>query len=273
MNEKIRLAEKNDIPALCEIWEKCFSDSREYIELFYKNNFERIKIFAYCEDGKPVSMLHLIDADLIKKEKRQAAKFIYATGTLPNYRKNGCMSALIKFVTDLADKDSFALFLKPSSPAASKFYKSFGFEEKSALNIVSINPADSKPLTAFDLSFIEYNRMRETAFNEISHIKWDDAHIKWCVEENEYFSGKTLGINYDNKEYFLMGYPENNELVINETDLSVNQLNEISASLCDVFGTKTVKAYMPVCDEGDNYVSVLLYNLQTDRPYINMIMI
>ena len=274
MNDNIRLAEKDDISALCEIWSSCFSDGKEYIELFYKNNFDRIETLVFRLDEKPVSMLHLIDADLIYKNKSQKAKFIYATGTLPDYRKKGCMSALIKQITAEAKKGGWALFLKPSSPATAKLYKSFGFEEQAALNLITVFPDEKKPISVYNLLQSEYNRMREDAFHNVSHVKWDDAHIKWCIDENEYFSGKTLGVKYDNKDYFLLGYPEDNALIINETDLSVNQLKSISGSLCSIFGTEIIKAYSSAaCGEGEESVSVMLYNSTIDNPYINMIMI
>ena len=270
----IRYAEKNDIPALCEIWESCFNDSREYIELFYHNNAQRIKALVLCADGKPVSMLHIIDSTLKDKDTEQPALFIYATGTLPDYRKKGCMSALIKYVTDMADERGYALFLKPSSESTARLYKSFGFKEKDALNLVSITPCENQLFSVDSLKFNEYNRMREAAFCNAPHAMWDDAHIKWCVLENEYFSGKTLEIIYDNKSYFLLGYPEGNALIINETDLSVKQLKKISRQLCDMFGTEIIKAYMPAsCEEGESTVCAMLYNSHIDNPYINMIMI
>lgn len=274
MDSIIRPAVKEDIPALCEIWKQCFPDSDDYIKLFYKNNFERIKILAFYADGKPVSMLHLIDAELKDGNEIQAAKFIYATGTLPEYRRKGCMGALIKQITADADKGGYALFLKPASPATAEYYKRFGFEKTAFLNLVTLTPNEKQPLTVFDLTYEKYNRMREDAFCGVSHIKWDGAHIKWCIEENEYFSGKTLGIKYKNKDYFLLGYPERGSLIINETDLSLNELSEISGSLCGIFGTERIKAYMPDhCEEGEKITSSLLYNTNTNNPYINMIMI
>jgi GNAT superfamily N-acetyltransferase len=275
MDSGIRPAEKQDIPALCEIWEQCFDDSREYIELFYQSNFDRVKTLVYCRDGRPVSMMHLIDAVFRDGEKCQPARFVYATGTLKEYRNKGSMSALIKHITEAADKDGYALFLKPSSPSTEEFYKSFGFKPETALNTVNITPAENSPLTVWDISYSDYNRMREAAFDGALHVQWDDAHISWCIDENEYFSGKTLGIKYENKDSFLMGYPENGTLVINETDLSVKELSKISGALCGIFGTKRIKAYIPSAPgaEGEKAVTALLYNSRTDNTYINMIMI
>lgn len=272
MNDCIRLAVKEDIPALCDIWQECFPDSREYIELFYRNNFDRINVLACIEGGKPVSAVHLIDASLINNNIAQPAKLIYATGTLPQYRKRGYTSALIKHAVAEAKESGYALFLKPSSPATAEFYKSFGFEEGAALNIISPEVSGGQKFSIYDLDADEYNAMREAAFSDISHIKWDMAHIDWCIKENEYFSGKTLGINYNGKDYFILAYPEDKALIINETDLSVEALGEIGGALCEIFGTEQIKAYMPAAPCEGN-VSILLCNAKITNPYINLIMI
>ena len=58
----IHMAERRDIPALCEIWETCFHDPYDYVRLFYRENFDHISVPVYAEAGRPVSMLHLFDA-------------------------------------------------------------------------------------------------------------------------------------------------------------------------------------------------------------------
>jgi GNAT superfamily N-acetyltransferase len=275
MGEGIRFAKKQDIPALCEIWKQCFSDSQEYIQLFYNKNFERIKILAYFVNEKPVSMLHLVDASFENKAEHQRARLIYATGTLPEYRKKGYMGELIKAATKEAKNEGTALFLKPSNSSLLSYYDKFGFVTAFSFKTVEIIPKEKQELSFFELSDDEYNKMREEAFSDVPHVKWDNAHIKWCIEENEYFLGKTLGVKIDNKDYFLMAYPENNTLVINETNLCVNQLKAIGACLCEAFNTDMICAYMPesLCDEGEKTISNLIYNSKISNPYINMIMI
>ena len=275
MNKSIRLAKKQDIPALCDIWKQCFSDSEEYIQCFYKNNFERISVLAYYVNDKPVSMVHLINASFESDIKHQEAKFIYATGTLPQYRKNGYMGTLLEELTKKARDEGFALFLKPSSSELLGYYEKFGFVADSAFQLINISPGKIKLFPCRSLSDNEYNIMREKAFANIPHAKWDNAHIDWCINENELFYGRTLGIKFDNGEYFLLGYPENNTLVINETNLDVEQLKEASAFLCSLFRTKKIAAYMCniTCKEGEKTIPNLIYNSNFNNPYINMIMI
>ena len=275
MNTIIRSAQKKDIPALCKIWAQCFNDSEEYINYFYSENFSRIEILVFCVDEKPVSAVHLLSASFTDGDKSQKAKLVYATGTLPERRKNGYMGELIKNACEEAKQKGYALFLKPSSPPLVDYYKKFGFEIASRFSLATIYPADTQGKTFSEISYEEYNKMRNMVFSNMPCVKWENEHLKWCVEENEFFGGKTLAITLDGEEHFIMAYPEEKTLVITETSLSYKQLKQISADLCDIFASKLIKAYMPFgsCEDGEDIISAVIYNSQICNPYVNLILI
>lgn len=274
MENGIRLAREGDISQLCAIWKQCFSDSEEYVRCFYRRNFERIQVYAYCVEDTPVSMLHLMDASLEGAGERRQAKFIYAAGTLTAHRRKGYMAALIKALAEKAEREEFALFLKPASASLIDFYQRFGFAADSALRLLRQEAGKQLPLACFALSAEGYERMREAAFADIPHIAWDHAQLQWCIEENALFSGETLGIRYENREYFLLAYPEEDTLIINETNLPVEALKALSGALCAHFGTARLQAYLPqhTCREGEETIPHLLRNASVENPYINIIM-
>ena len=275
MNTEIRMAKQQDIPALCEIWKSCFSDSDEYINCFYKENFKRIETYILTVDKKPVSMVNMLSASFENENGSQPARLIYAAGTLPAYRSKGYMGKIIQFTKSKAEEGGYALFLKPSTIVLTEFYKSFGFKVHSYFRLVTVTPAEKQPLSVYDLSCTEYNSLRNAVFSDIPYVKWDDEHIQWCIEENKYFSGKTVKFEFEGKEHFLLGYPEGNTLIINETDLSVNQLKQVSGALCRIFGTGLIKAYMPdfSCNEGERMISSVAYNTPVCNTYVNLILI
>ncbi|MBQ9517901.1 MAG: GNAT family N-acetyltransferase [Eubacterium sp.] len=270
----IRKAEKQDIPVLCEIWKACFSDSEDYIRSFYKENFERIEVLLCCIDGKPVCMLHLLDAEFVNGGEIQKAKYMYAGGTLPEYRKNGCLGALLEYAKERADKTGDALFFKPVSPTLTDYFKGHGYVIDSYFKIATVLPGKVELIGFTDLSYKEYNLMRNSAFADIPYVRWDDEHLRWCVMENDYYSGRTLGVNLIGKEHFIMCYPDSDALIINETDLSLNQLKQISGALCEQFGTTQIKAYMhETCSEGESVISSFVYNTPLCKTYVNLILI
>ncbi|MBR4242159.1 MAG: GNAT family N-acetyltransferase [Eubacterium sp.] len=275
MNTEIRIANNQDIPALCEIWKNCFSDSEEYIKYFYSDNFNRIKTYILTVDEKPVSMINMLPALFENKGASQGARFLYAVGTLKAHRGKGYMGKLIDFAKNQAEENGFALFLKPSNPALTDYYKAFGFDINSYFRLVSITPGEKFLLSVCETSPAEYNRLRNAAFDDIPYVKWEEEHIRWCIEENKYFSGKTIKFEFDGKEHFLLGYPEDKTLIINETDLSLSQLEQLSGALCNIFKTEMIKAYMPdySCGEGERIISSVAYNAAVDKTYINLILI
>ncbi|MCR5207000.1 MAG: GNAT family N-acetyltransferase [Eubacterium sp.] len=275
MNSCIRYADKQDIPILVEMWKSCFSDSEEYIRYFYKENFDNIEVLVNSVNGKPVSMAHIINCSFVDGKERNKGKFIYAVGTSPDYRNRGSFTGLMRYITGKAKEKGYALFLKPSEPGIELNYKKAGFERDSVLRIVTFKCEGVQPIDVSPLSYKEYNKMRDAAFSDIPYVKWDDEHVKWCVEENEYFSGRTLRVAFGGKSFFLMGYRENGTLIINETDLSFEQLKLISGSLCREFETELIKAYLPdrSCNKGEEVVSSLVYNLPHKNTYANLILI
>ena len=274
MKNEIRLAAKKDIPALCEMWETCFSDPEDYIKLFYSENFDRMKVFVYTADGKPVCMANAFDSMFCDSDKSQKAMFLYAGCTLPEYRHNGYFREMIDYLKGLSDQTGAAIFFKPASPALADFYRTLGLEVGSYFRLVTVNPVGKRPLSASDISFAEYNLMRNAAFSDIPYVRWDDEHICWCVSENAYFSGRTLKICADSKEHFLMAYPSDGTLIINETDMSLHELKNLSGALCELFGTKLIKAYMhDSCNEGEKIISSVIYNTDFSNIYVNQILL
>ncbi len=275
MRTEIRTALKKDIPILCSIWKTCFDDDEEYIKLFYEKNFERIEVLVLCENENIVSMVHLLNAAFVDSKGCQNAKYVYAGATFPEYRKNGYFGMLLKHATDNAKKSGDILFLKPATPILAKSFDRFDFKVDSYFNLVTIYPKDKQEFSSRILSSEEYNNLRNAAFSYRPYVKWENEHIEWCIEENEYYSGETLEINLENNRHFIMAYPDGDTLIVNETDMNLSELKRISGALCEKFCTKLIKAYMPdySCDEGERIISSSVFNSTNKNTYANLILI
>ena len=274
MTDGVRIAVKEDIPYLCDIWKSSFPDSEEYVKLFYERNFDQIEVLIYSVNGKAVSMLHQFDAQFSDKDGCLKAKYIYAGATLAGYRKKGYYSAIYNYAMDAAKKNGYLIFGKPFSPKLAEYYIKLGFEIDSYFKLVTLSPQMPLPLKVRDISCECYNSMRDSAFSDIPYAKWSDDHIRWCIEENAYFDGRTLAFEYGGNEHFLMCYPVSDTLIITETDLSLDDLKSLSGSFCELFGARQLKAYMPeICAEGESIISSIVFNAPLRKTYVNMILI
>ncbi|MBQ3431627.1 MAG: GNAT family N-acetyltransferase [Clostridia bacterium] len=275
MHHGIRTAAKEDIPALVDLWQTCFHDSEAYINLFYAHNFERMLTLVYECEGEVVSMLHLMQAAFVNGASRQDARLIYATGTLPAKRKKGYMSALLEYAKDLARQQGFGLFLKPSTDALTAFYQKCDFVPDAYFHCVSFEAGEPILIEFSPLSARDYNRLRDSAFAVYPYVKWEDAHIDWAIRENAFFGGETLTFAWQGNTYFLLGYPEGDTLVVNETNLPPAGLKQCSGSFCARFGTKKIFAYLPTfaCEEGECMLSSVVYHNEINNTYVNLILI
>lgn len=275
MNMVVRPAERQDIPALSEIWRVCFGDPEEYIRFFYQENFGRIMIPICTVEDKPVSMLHLFEASFADGCDRQPAKLVYAVGTHPEYRQKGYMKILMDSVMREARKEGYGLFLKPASAYLNRIYQTFGFTHDASFRLVTLLPGRRIPLETVPLRAEQYNMLRNAVFSSRPYAEWPDRHVDWCLRENSFCGGKTLAVTWDASTHFLMGVPLGDTLQIMETDLSLDQLQRASGSLCALFGTRLLKACLPdfSCREGEEVVSSVIFNLPQRNTYVNLIML
>ncbi|MBR4656213.1 MAG: GNAT family N-acetyltransferase [Oscillospiraceae bacterium] len=275
MRSEIRLADQRDIPDLCDLWRSCFSDSEEYIRFFYRENFSRISVPVYTLNGKPVSMLHLMDAAFADGPDEHPVRFVYAVGTLPACRSNGLMRSLLLSAARSAKENGYGLFLKPA-PHLTEYYAVLGFAQDSRFRLIAAEPEPEgrKDVSFAPISAEEYNRLRNAAFSGRPFVKWPDAHVRWCVEENAFCGGRTLSLSLDGSRHFLMGCPEDGVLRVTETDLSPGELHSAASALCSLFGTARLEAFLPEesCREGSNVISSVVFNAPLRRTYANLLL-
>ena len=275
MNNEIRLAEERDIPALCEIWKICFCDKEDYVRFFYSENRGHVTTTVCTVDDRPVSVLHWFDVSFVNGDERRAAKYLYAGGSLPEYRKNGYYGSLIKYVEDHAKKNGLILFGKPASRSLIPYYSTFDFVPDACFRLVTVSPEIKIPIKTSPVSPEDYNRMRNEAFRSHPHAEWPDRYVRYCFAENEFLGGKTIALELNGTDHFLMGAPNGNTLLITETDLSLPQLTEVSGALCEMFEVDRLSAYLPdySCGEGEEIVSSVVYNAPFWNTYVNLLLI
>lgn len=275
MRSDIRLASERDIPDLCAIWQSCFPDSEDYIQYFYRENFRRISVPVYTMDDKPVSMIHLMGAEFADGSDQYPVRYVYAVATLPAFRNMGFMRSLLLSAARSAEESGYGLFLKPI-PALVEYYASLGFAQDNRFRLFAAEPEPDGRRDFFfsPVSAEDYNRLRSAAFSARPFVKWPDAHVRWCVDENALCGGRTLSISLDGSTHFLMGYPAGGILHITETDLSPGQLQLIASALCELFDTARLEAFLPEesCPEGIAVVSSCVCNAPLRHTYANLLL-
>ena len=275
MRSEIRLASRRDIPELCALWQACFPDTGDYIRYFYRENFSRISVPVYTLEGRPVSMLHLMEAAFAEGGEEYPVRFVYAVGTHPACRSRGYMRALLLSAERAAEEGGYGLFLKPA-PRLTAYYASLGFVRDSCFRLFTAEPEPDgrRDISFRPLSPEEYNRLRNAAFSGAPFVKWPDAHVRWSVHENAFCGGQTLVLTVGGSAHFLMGCPMDGVLRVTETDLCPEELRLAASALCGRFGTSRLEAYLPEerCGEGAAVVSSAVFHAPLRHSYANLLL-
>ncbi len=119
--------------SLKALWHEVFSDSFEYINLLFKDEYRGFDIFAEFENEKAVSALYLLSCKIYLDGKRYKGKYLYAAATAEAHRKQGRMGKLITQAKSFCEKEGYAFIsLVPANEELYAYYEKHGF--KSAMH-------------------------------------------------------------------------------------------------------------------------------------------
>ena len=83
-------------------------------------------MYVVYQDNRPVSMASFLRVQVTINGKKEYARYVYAVATLPEYRKRGYASEIIKYA---AEKYGEPLILQPADRDAQEYYEKRGFVE------------------------------------------------------------------------------------------------------------------------------------------------
>lgn len=166
-----------------------YEDDEHFAETFTNKYFENSCRFI-LKDGKMIAMLYLIDCTFKNGNQEYPAKYLYAAGVLPEYRKQGIMSKLLNDA--LAEEN--IIITKPANSNLFAFYEKFGFKVcayKDELTKSFKNPTSTE----------NYINKRKELLKNIPHI----------VLKDEEFSLKDLTL-YADDNFIVAADPDTNEI-------------------------------------------------------------
>lgn len=194
----IDFASKNDFKEIVNLWHISFGDSEATIERFLHTLFVENNCLVFREDSSIISMLFLLQADIVSASSTHPAYYVYAACTAPHSRGRGVMSKLLEYTIDFAAKENRDfLCLVPADEHLFEYYSRFGFKRifkrkeftlsRSIMSQLAENDAQTcKPSTnAIKL-------LRDKAISTGSRLLWDENIIKYAIEENELSGGKSI---------------------------------------------------------------------------------
>lgn len=177
----VTFADKRDFDDIRKLWGVCFGDDENYINFYLEHRFDEENMMVIRQDGKIVSMASFLPASVRQGEEWISVKYVYAVATLPEYRKKGYASEIIRFASEVYSEP---LVLQPAGEELRKYYGEIGFVEFSEKNCweISVDAADSSDV--FRAAAIDENKIYE---NEINKEEIDEDKI----DEEKIYKGET----------------------------------------------------------------------------------
>ena len=179
---EIRLSSPKYKEKMYSLWQSCFGDDRETIDMFFKNSFSYENAVICTDKAEVVSQLFLLPEKLSLGEKEYFAYYIYAAATAESYRKQGIMGSLLEFTSALAaDRKADYLFLVPATEKLFDYYEKFGFykalyAEKTVLKLTGGEPLDIKSTEPSDIKKAALKR--EKLLKGVNRVVWRENEIK-----------------------------------------------------------------------------------------------
>lgn len=179
---EIRLSSPKYKEKMYSLWQSCFGDDRETIDMFFKNSFSYENAVICTDKAEVVSQLFLLPEKLSLGEKEYFAYYIYAAATAESYRKQGIMGSLLEFTSALAaDRKADYLFLVPATEKLFDYYEKFGFykalyAEKTVLKLTGGEPLDIKSAEPSDIKKAAIKR--EKLLKGVNRVVWRENEIK-----------------------------------------------------------------------------------------------
>ncbi|MBO5934938.1 MAG: GNAT family N-acetyltransferase [Clostridia bacterium] len=243
-------AEESDYPELKALWKTVFGDSDAVLDAFFENTVKSENIYAFRKDGKIVSAFYLIDSTLIENNKTFSAKYLYAAATLPEYRKQGIMSEMIKYAADILKiKGTDILFLYPADEKLYEYYGNLGFVSQFRERFYKIEKTEIEKYKGnrYFNTALSYEKMRDNIPSE-SYIKFDSAYLdfsRFCAVR---YGFEICAVFDDEDKVFVIGNKKDGHVVIDEAvsaDGNYEHILSVIADIeCDSYILKT-----PVCIE------------------------
>lgn len=255
------------------IWKLCFNDSPETVKYFFDFRYNPNACAVYIDEnvGRPVAMLHMLDANITEDNEIIGAQYIYAAATRPDYRGRGIMRQLIEFARRYAAlKNQKYIILVPHDKKLFKYFDKLGFYScfkvrevfMSRRELISLAGGDaavgaaSMPrlherehpaiLTVSDIHAVR----RDILADREGFVTWDYQSVKYASDLLLHTGGSIVtATNGIDAGYAFCRPRDDNSVFVSEFISSNGYQLELLRRILLTYGQESFEFHLPVYDE------------------------
>lgn len=219
----IGFADEKVLPELYEIWQDCFGDNKEYIDIFLECFDLKSTVRMLQEESKgPVSMLSVLPAFFEWNGEIKKAAYLYGVATAKQYREQGYASRLLRDTVEALKAENEMIFLSPAQETLYGFYEQNGFRTVCKRKEWSLSRYEQTlsgvvlQADCTDISPEEYEVLRNRAYEGSNYLQWPLQTLIYAQRENACFGGKMQKVICEGREYGVLYRKEGQKLRILE---------------------------------------------------------
>lgn len=239
---------EDDYSALVSLWQTVFGDEADVVRFFLDNAVSTGDIYAKKIDGKIVSAFYLVDAVLVCGNEKSKVKYLYAAATLPEYRKQGIMSDMIKSAAEILEEKGYdSVILCPADGKLYDYYEKLGFSRCFTDRIYTIGSsalAKYKGSRYFN-STVSYFDLRRSIPSE-SFVEFRSGYLDYARMLASKYGFEISALFDDEDKVFVIGHREEDTVIIDEAISADGNYNHILSLLADI-KCEIIKLKTPEC--------------------------
>lgn len=238
--------------AVKQLWEECFGDSDEYVDMYLSNHEISRHTLVFIDGVSPVSMLSMLPMTVVTPGGILPARYIYAVATKKEYRGRGISSKMLQAAHQLMKSAGIKLsVLVPSTTDLYRFYERLGFSTAFYSGHAVVNADDIAP---YDGSFVitdatqkEFMDIRESAFGgRTMFVRWDGDALNYRLTETAYYGGDTLTLHVQDGRGVAVCRREGDTVVVKELALSKLPVTLALSVLHQKYGAREYQLCLPM---------------------------
>jgi len=207
---EMRLAKREDLEGLKEIWKLSFGDEDRFIDLYFQSRNWLNEMAVLLLDGRIVSMLTMIPVEMIGETgERCKVSMLYAIATHPDFQKRGFADQLIDFSNQyLLSQQVSVTLLVPAGEELFGFYAKRGYQDgffvrEAVLNRNEIETLAGRGSMDCSVTPIEpsgYNRIRRKLLTGHSYLDYRDEEVSFEKQLSRIYDADLFAIEIDGAE-------------------------------------------------------------------------
>lgn len=229
------------VPMLIELWHSCFGDSREYIIFFMEHRFKPEQTIVWLEGEKVAGSIYLLPCKIDKRD----ALYCYAVSVAPEFRGRGICAAMLSAAEAWCISNDILLFCAPRKGMNGYYHRRGYIDAFFCYWEEFVADGQVEKLSPVEAEGRPYMRLRDQFLPKPGLVRWDEYAVEYALAEHRLCGGFAHLLPWKGRNYLLMGHLDNRTLVLTETTLPYELLQELAPSLCAHYKGAMLRCCLP----------------------------